>query len=146
MESGLSDQVGSAAALLPEDLVVTVETPAEAPDDGEWPGGRREEVPVQSWMGRRHRSPQIGRTEVQDRDARVVSLEEGPEGLQVHRAELREVEELLPGSAEAAGSTTGWEAGWTAASGLPGECGPGCWPLARLAAALCGWGTQFVDI
>lgn len=55
LESGPLDQVEPvAAALPPEDLVVTAEAPAGAPGDGKQSGGLHEKVPVQSrpWMGR----------------------------------------------------------------------------------------------
>lgn len=47
-ESGPADQLGPvAAALLPEDLVVTAEAPAGAPGDGKQSGGLHGEGPVQ---------------------------------------------------------------------------------------------------
>lgn len=58
LESGPLDQVAVvAAALLPEDLVVTAEAPVGAPCGGEQSCGLHGVVPVQSrpWMGRHQR-------------------------------------------------------------------------------------------
>lgn len=58
LEPGPLDQAGPAvaaavAAVLPEDLVASVEAPAGAPGVGEQSGGLRGEVPV-LWMGWKH--------------------------------------------------------------------------------------------
>lgn len=73
----------------------------------------------------------------------------GPEGLQVHRDGLLEVAapmllllEPAVAAAEAAGSTAGWAGGSTAALAPPGGSELAHWPLALLASASCGWGTQ----
>lgn len=147
LESGLLDQVGLVAAeLLPEDFVVTEEAPVGAPGDGEQMGGLHVRDPVrdgllmgkhQSCWGLGH-----GRTGVQDCDAREVSLEVGPEGLQEHRVGLLEVEELLLGSADAAAETAGNTAGWAGGSTFSltpsGGSEPDHWIWPRLAAASCG--------
>lgn len=163
LESGPLDRVELAAAVLlpPGDLVVVfAEAPVGALGDGEQSGGSHGEIPVQSrpWMGQQRRywgqDPGLGQTGVRHRDAREVSLEVEPEGLQELRVGLLEVEEPLLGSAvvvvaaaaETAGSTAGWEGGLTSASALPGKSGPDCSPWSRLAAALCDWETRSVDI
>lgn len=71
-------------------------------------------------------------------------LEVAPEGLQVLRVGLLEVEEQLPDSAAvAAGNTAGLAGGLISALALQGGSEPGHWPWAPLAVASCGWGIQF---
>lgn len=68
----------------------------------------------------------------------------------MHRVGLLEVaapmllllEPAVAAAAEAAGSTAGWAGGSTAALAPPGGSELARWPLALLASASCGWGTQ----